>query len=304
MFKTIKYDCHEGHNHTYEAKEKPLLFALLLTGLFFFIELFAGIFSGSLALISDAAHMLTDVVGIAIAFISIKIAKKPADLKRTFGYYRFEILASSFNSILLFFVGIYILYESFNRFFYNEQFEIKTGVMLWVAIAGLLINVICLKILTSGKEQSLNIKGAYLEVFSDMLSSVGVIIAALIIQFTNIKWIDSIIAILIAIWIFPRTWSLLKDSINILLEGVPKEFNLENIKNEIVLLNGISNIHDLHIWAITSGKVNFSCHVVYRNDHSPEDILNAIKILLADKFHIHHVTIQLELADCGQEEKH
>ncbi len=304
MFKTTKFTKHEGHSHTHEAKEKPLFFALLLTGLFFFIELFAGIFSGSLALISDAAHMLTDVVGIAIAFISIKIAKKPADLKRTFGYYRFEILASSFNSILLIFVGIYILYESFNRFFNNEHFEIKTGVMFWVAIAGLIINIICLKILTSGKDQSLNIKGAYLEVFSDMLSSVGVIIAALIIQFTNIKWIDSLIALLIAIWIFPRTWSLLKDSLNILLEGVPKEFDLEIIKQDIKLLAGVNSIHDLHIWAITSGKVNFSCHVIYSNDQAPEKILYSIKQLLAEKFHIHHVTIQLELSDCGQEQKH
>ena len=304
MFNKKRTTFHEGHNHSQITKEKPLFFALVLTGMFFCIELFAGLISGSLALISDAAHMLTDVVGIAIAYISIKIAKKPADLKRTFGYYRFEILASSFNSFLLIFVGIYILYESFNRFFNHETFEIKTGIMFWVAIAGLVINIICMKILSAGKEHSLNLKGAYLEVYSDMLSSVGVILAAIIIHFTNIKWVDSIIAILIALWIFPRTWNLLTDSFNILLEGVPKGTDIESIKREIKEIQGITDVHDLHIWAITSGKINLTCHIVNTEKSNSEELLFQIRKLLSEKHKITHVTIQFERVNCEQEEKH
>ncbi|WGL59380.1 cation diffusion facilitator family transporter [Pigmentibacter sp. JX0631] len=304
MFPKKNTTFHEGPHHSHVSKEKPLFFALVLTGLFFCIELFAGLISGSLALISDAAHMLTDVIGIAIAYISIKIAKKPADLKRTFGYYRFEILASSFNSFLLIFVGIYILYESFNRFFNHDAFEIKTGIMFWVAIAGLVVNIICMKILSAGKEHSLNLKGAYLEVFSDMISSVGVILAAIIIHFTNIKWVDSLIAILIALWIFPRAWSLLTDSFNILLEGVPKGTDIEGIKKEIKEIHGITDVHDLHVWAITSGKINFTCHIVNRENSNSEELLFQIKKLLAEKHKITHVTIQFESVSCDQEEKH
>ena len=223
----------EQHNHTHNfknTKEKPLFLALLLTGTFFFVELFTGIFSGSLALISDSAHMLTDVVGICIALVAIKIAKRPADLKRTYGYYRFEILAPSFNAFLLLFVGIYIIYESYERFTNKQNVELKIGPMFWVAVVGLVINLISMKILSSGSKDNLNLKGAYLEVMNDMLSSVGVIIAAVLIKFTGWQWLDSIVAIAIAGFIIPRTWSLLKDSINILLEGVPKGIHIENIK--------------------------------------------------------------------------
>jgi len=295
------------HNHSHgfsKAKEKPLIIALLLTGTFFFVELFTGIFSGSLALISDATHMLTDVIGIAIALVAIKIAKRPADLKRTYGYYRFEILAPSFNAFLLFFVGIYIIYESYERFMNKDTVDLKIGPMFFVAIAGLIINLISMKILSSGKDGNLNLKGAYLEVMSDMISSVGVIIAAILIKFTGWKWVDSIIAIAIALFIIPRTWSLLKDSINILLEGVPKGIKLENINSELSKIEGVLNIHDLHIWAISSDKINFTAHIVYSKNYDQNKILNEIKEVLEHKFHITHVTIQLELENCGQDREH
>jgi cation diffusion facilitator family transporter len=193
----------------------------MLTMTFLIIEVVAGLITQSLALLSDAAHMFTDAAALAIALAAIKIAKRPADDKRTFGYQRFEILAALFNASMLFFVAMYILYEAYQRF--TQPPEIQSIGMLVVASIGLIINLISMKILMSSATESLNMKGAYLEVLSDALGSVGVIIGAVIIYYTNWYWVDTIIAVAIGFWVLPRTWILLKQSINILLEGVPEE---------------------------------------------------------------------------------
>lgn len=219
---------HHEHSHVaVTAKNaKKLSIALALTTTFLIVEVIAGFLTQSLALLSDAAHMFTDAAALAIALVAIKIGQKPADNKRTFGYQRFEILAALFNALMLFVVAIYILFEAYQRL--SHPPEIQSLGMMSVATLGLIINLISMKILVSSSQESLNVKGAYLEVLSDALGSVGVIIGALVIYFTGWMWIDTLIAVLIGFWVLPRTWVLLKQSINILLEGVPEKLILKN----------------------------------------------------------------------------
>ena len=251
-----------GHNHALPKgqNQKYLLIAFVLTSTFLVAEVIGGLVTGSLALLSDAAHMLTDASALAIALIAIQIAKRAADSRRTFGYHRFEILAASFNAIMLFFVAMYILYEAYRRF--KSPIEIQSMGMLIIASLGLIINLISMKLLSSGKDASLNIKGAYLEVWSDMLGSVGVIAGALIIRFTGWTWVDSVIAVGIGFWVLPRTWILLREGINVLLEGVPEHIDLEKLRKSVSDIAGVRSIHDLHVWSITSGKISLTMHVV------------------------------------------
>jgi cobalt-zinc-cadmium efflux system protein len=193
-----------GHSHALPTtqNQKNLLIALALTSTFLVAEVIGGIVTGSLALLSDAAHMLTDASALAISIAAIHIAKRAADAKRTYGYHRFEILAAAFNATMLFLVALYILYEAYQRL--KSPAEIQSTGMLVVAIIGLTVNLISMKLLSSGKDASLNVKGAYLEVWSDMLGSVGVIAGAVIIRFTGWTWIDSVIAVAIGLWVLPE----------------------------------------------------------------------------------------------------
>lgn len=291
-----------GHGHSHVppqgGNERALKIALALTSTFLIAEAVAGVLTQSLALISDAAHMLTDSAALAIALFAIRIGKRPADTKRTFGYARYEILAALFNAVMLFAVAIYILVEAYKRF--TSPPEIQSGAMLLVAVLGLIINLISMRMLTSRKDESLNVKGAYLEVWSDMLGSVGVIAGALIIRFTGWDWVDTVIAVAIGLWVLPRTWTLLKESINVLLEATPAHVNPDEIQEAILGVEGAQSIHDLHIWSISNDKVSLTAHVVYDPRTYNIEVLGKIRKLLAEKFDIHHVTIQLEDLPCEQ----
>lgn len=286
------------HNHSSfkTSKEGALLAALVLTSAFLVAEVVGGVLTGSLALISDAAHMLTDVTALAIALVAIKIGRRPADAVRTFGYYRFEILAAAFNTILLFFVAIYILYEAYQRLRYPP--EIHSIGMLVIASIGLAVNLVSMKLLTTSNDKSLNLKSAYLEVWSDMLGSVGVIIGAILIRFTGWGWIDSIVAVLIGLWVLPRTWVLLKESINVLLEGVPEGIDLNKLKEAIKEVEGILDIHELHVWAITSDRVSLTAHIVVDEKYDCESVLPNLRKILASQFGILHTTLQHERTKC------
>ena len=287
------------HAHAQGSNEKSLRWALLLTTTFLVAEVIGGLLSGSLALISDAAHMFTDAAALAIALIAIRIGKRPADSRRTFGYYRFEILAAAFNAVLLFFVAIYIVIEAYRRFMSPP--EIHSTAMLTIAIIGLGVNLLSMRLLAGGKDESLNVKGAYLEVWSDMLGSVGVIAGALVIHFTGWTWVDSLIAVGIGLWVLPRTWRLLRESTNVLLEGVPEGVVLDMVDQAIRAVPGVSNLHDLHIWSISSGKTSLTAHVVTGGDNvDPYDVTQAICSMLAERFQIHHSTIQAEVEECEQ----
>lgn len=290
-----------GHNHAHDhgtstASASALSRALILTGGFMIVELIAGLLTNSLALLSDAAHMLTDTAGIAIALAAIRIGERPADKRRTFGYRRFEILAAAFNAILLFLVAAYILYEAWRRLV--EPAEIHTLPMLGVAIIGLLVNLASMRILAPGKDASLNVKGAYLEVWSDMLGSVGVMLAAIIIYLTNWSWVDPLVAVGIGLWVLPRTWHLFSATMNVLLEGVPDGIDLDAVATELKKAPGVAGIHDLHIWALTSNSPSLSVHIVLSDGADADATRDDVTERLEHRFHIAHVTIQTEKSDC------
>lgn len=294
---------HHNHNHSHATPQdhsKRLWWALGLTSTFLIIEVIGGLITQSLALLSDAAHMFTDTAALAIALAAIQIAKRPADQKRTFGYHRFEILAAAFNALLLFIVAFYILYEAWQRI--SQPPEIQSAGMLGIAAIGLGINLLAMYLLVGGQKDSLNVKGAYLEVLSDAVGSVGVIIGALVIMFTGWLWVDSLIAVAIGFWILPRTWILLRDSLNILLEGVPANVDLGKISADLMQLDGVQSVHDLHVWALTSGKSSLTAHLVVP-EADTEQVLLAARELLAHDHQLHHATIQCERTPCDMAHK-
>lgn len=290
---------HHGHEHSHavvtEENAKKLTIALSLTITFLIVEVIAGFITQSLALLSDAAHMFTDAAALAIALAAIKVAKRPADDKRTFGYQRFEILAALFNASMLFMVAVYILFEAYQRFTHPP--EIQSVGMMIVAVIGLIINLISMKILVSSAQDSLNVKGAYLEVLSDALGSVGVIIGAVIIYFTQWYWVDTIIAVLIGFWVLPRTWILLKQSINILLEGVPEEIDIEKLRQDLLALDGVESIHQLKVWAITSKNVHLTVHLFAPHADRNQLYRNAYE-MLSHQHGISEITLQIEEDEC------
>jgi len=288
---------HAGHDHAAGASEKSLRIALALTGVFLVVELAGGFLAHSLALLSDAAHMFTDTAALAIALMAIHIAKRPADAKRTFGYHRFEILAAAFNALLLLVVAVTILWEAYLRL--KAPPQVGSNLMLGIAIVGLVVNLLSMKVLRGGQEESLNVKGAYLEVWADMIGSVGVILGAVLIKFTGWSWVDSAVAVLIGLWVVPRTVTLLKSSINILLEGVPEEIDLAKVDAALLGVPGVASLHDLHVWSLTSGKTTLTVHLVTAPGTNAEtDVLPTVRQLLAKDFGIHHFTVQCEGEPC------
>lgn len=284
---------HHGHNHDHKnLPRSKLIKALILIASYMVIEFLGGLFTKSLALISDAMHMMTDSLGLVLAIMAITIAKKSSDKLRTYGYERFEILASIVNSLVLFIVAIYILYESIVRLFFHP--EINSTIMILIAIIGLLVNIGSLFILSSHKEEDLNMKGAYLEVWADMLGSIGVIIGAILIKITGIQYIDSIIAILIGFMVFPRAYSLLKEGVNIILQGVPSGVCYDAVYKVIQSQLGVISCHDLHIWSVTQNKIIITGHIVYDGKHSPENVRQSIEEKLISNFNLKHSTFQME----------
>ena len=274
---------------------RGLIITFALTFSYFIVEVVGGILTNSLALLADAAHMLTDVFGLALALFATWISQKPATPQKTYGYYRFEILAALTNAIVLFFISFYILYEAYYRF--KSPPEVASLPMMLIAVVGLGINLAGLWILRSGAKDSLNIQGAFLEVVSDALGSIGVIIAGLIMFFTGWYYADPIFSVLIGLFILPRTWKLLTQAVNVLLEGTPAHINVAAVEQAMLKLNGVGDIHDLHVWTITSGIEALSAHVVLNQGGDSEaatKILDGLNSTLKQEFGIDHTTIQIE----------
>ncbi|CAI8909878.1 cobalt-zinc-cadmium efflux system protein [Pseudomonas chlororaphis] len=239
--------------------------------------------------------MMTDALALAISLVAIQVGKRAADRKRTFGYARFEILAAAFNAILLFVVAFYILFEAWQRL--SAPAEIQSTGMLVIAVLGLIVNLISMRLLASASAESLNVKGAYLEVWSDMLGSIGVIVAALVIMYTGWGWVDSLVAAAIGFWVLPRTWTLLRESMNVLLQGVPDGIDIDEVEQGIRAIDGVTEVHDLHLWALTSGKNVMSTHLVADlGRRSEQQILAEVTELMHERFDISHVTVQVEQA--------
>lgn len=286
-----------GHDHTAGANTRSLAIALALTGSFLVAEVVGAWWFNSLALLSDAAHMFTDAAALAIALVAVRIGQRSADAQRTYGYRRFEILAAAFNAVLLFVVAGYVLYEGISRFFAPSPVE-SVG-MLIVASIGLLINFASMRILAGGKDASLNVKGAYLEVWADMLGSLGVIGAAIAIYFTGWSWVDPLVAIAIGLWVLPRTWALLRDTTHILLQGVPRGFDLDAIRSAMKAVPGVADVHDLHLWSVAGDDASLTAHLLLQPAATGEETRVAVAEMLEAKFKIHHATLQTEIELCG-----
>jgi len=278
-------------NHHDHAKKLRLV--LIITISFLIVEVITGIFANSLALIANAIHMFTDVAGIGLALVAINFSsKRSATAHKTYGFYRLEILTALINSTIILIFSFYIIYEAYWRLF--EQNEIKGLYVFVIATIGLIVNLIGIKILHRHAKENINVEGAYLEVLKDMYGSWAVIVAALIIISTNLYIVDPIVSIGLALFILPRTWSLMKRVVNILMEGVPSNISYEQVKNSILEIKGVTGIFDLHLWTITSGFDAMTAHVVISDISKSQIILNEINSILEKKFNITHNTIQIE----------
>lgn len=286
-----------GHDHGGgEIKyEKPLWIALGLTLTFLVAEVVGGLLTQSLALLSDAAHMGTDVIALAISLFAVRLSRRPPDAKRTYGYARMEAIGAMVNGGLLFLVAAYILWEAVARF--RQPLEIASTGMLVIAALGLVINLISMRLLKAGSGESLNVKGAYLEVWADMLGSVAVIAGAVIIKLTGWTRVDPILAVLIGLWVLPRTWTLLRQAAHILMQGVPDGLDLDAVRAAILAHPGVKEVHDLHAWALGSREAVLTAHVV---GDDAEGLRRSLSTLLASKFEIEHATLQIEAVPCAE----
>jgi cobalt-zinc-cadmium efflux system protein len=265
-------------------------------------EVVAGVASGSLALLADAGHMLTDVAGIGLALVAIAFAARPASPGRTFGWQRLEILAAVINAVILFGVSAFVLVEAYRRL--ADPPEVQSGLMLGVATLGLVANGIAAWLLLPAQRDSLNMRGAYLEVLGDLLGSVAVIVAAIIIATTGDERADPIASAVIGLMIVPRTWRLLREAVDVLLEATPKDVDLEEVRRHIEETRGVTGVHDLHAWTITSGMNVVSAHVVLARGADPASVLDSLCDCLSGDFDIEHSTFQLESSDRRRLEEH
>lgn len=289
----------QGHGHGSAATagrrhRKPLFLAFGLTAGYMVVELVAGFVLGSLALLSDAAHMGTDVLGLGMALAAITLASRPSTSQRTYGTYRLEVLAALANGLLLFGVAGYVLYEAVQRL--SDPPEVPGIPLLVVAVIGLVVNLISFRLLTAGSKESINLRGAYLEVLGDLLGSVGVIVAAIVIYTTGWPYADPIVGAAIGLFILPRTWKLTAQALRILMQVAPPGMDVEEIRRRIASLPDVLDVHDLHVWTLTSGLENATGHVVVSDDADYHGVLDRVLALLADDYGITHTTIQCEPA--------
>lgn len=269
-----------------------LAWALGLNAGFLVIEVIGGLWTGSLALLADAGHMLTDVGGVSLSLLALSFARKPPTPAHTYGYLRMEILAALVNGVVLVGVAGFILHEAYRRLWAPP--EILAGPMLVIAILGLGANLAGMWLLHGGAGESLNLRSAYLDMVSDALGSLGVILAAVIIQTTGFVLADPIISAVIGLFILPRTWGLLHHAVHILLEGVPPHLDLGEIEAAMRETHGVRAVHDLHVWTLTSGKEAMSAHVLVEDLTAGDRIIRELHALLHERFGIEHTTIQLE----------
>jgi cobalt-zinc-cadmium efflux system protein len=283
-----------SHDHKLSsaAQRGRLVAVFAITLAVLVVELVGAALSGSLALLADAGHVLADGAGIGLALLAIRFAVRPATPQRTFGYYRLEILAAVVNAVLLFGVAGFVLVEAWRRL--AEPPEVASGLMLAVAAVGLVANGVSMWLLRDGQQRSLNLRGAYLEVWGDLLGSVAVLAAAAVIAVTGFQAADPIASALIGVLILPRTWRLLREAVDVLLEAAPREVDLDEVRRHLLETPGVTDVHDLHVWTITSGLPVLSVHVVLERDADAGRVLDGLGDCLAGHFDIEHSTFQLE----------
>ena len=294
-----------GHDHGSGGVkyEKPLWWAFGLTAAFLIAEVIGGLLTNSLALLSDAAHMATDVVALAISLVAVWLSRKPPDARQTYGYARMEAIGALVNGGMLFLVAGYILWEAVGRF--RQPPEVSSTGMLVIAGLGLIVNLFSMRLLKAGSGDSLNIKGAYLEVWADMLGSVGVIIGAVVIMISGWTLVDPIIAVLIGLWVLPRTWTLVRQAGQVLMQGAPGGLNLDTVRDMMLAHPGILTVHDLHVWALGSKEPVLTAHIILKDQASaPDEVRQSLIAALAEKFGIDHATLQIEASTAHKGNQH
>lgn len=290
---------HPTHAHAHDGldNERRVFWAMLLIGSFMFVELIGGLLSGSLALLADAGHMLTDFLSLALAWIGFRISRRPADLNRTYGYYRFEVLAAFINGMALFAIVAWIFYEAAIRFF--KPIQILGGAMLIVAALGLLVNILAFLLLHGGDRANLNIRGAAAHVLGDLLGSVGAVAAAVIILRTGWNPIDPLVSLLVGLLILKSAWAIVSDSAHILLEGKPQHIDIDRLSTDLKdNVREVQSVHHVHIWSLTPQRLLMTLHVTVDCDSDQDSVLEKVKVFLDRQWHVTHSTVQIERTGC------
>jgi cobalt-zinc-cadmium efflux system protein len=273
--------------------KRRLLLSLAVVGAYFVVEVAGGLLTNSLALLSDAGHMLTDVIGLAMAAAAIHAAGRARRSRgHTFGLYRLEILAALANAILLFGVALYILYEAWQRF--SDPPEVMSLPMLLIAVVGLLVNVGVLLLLREGADESINVEGAYLEVLADLFGSIGVIVAAVVMQVTGFRLVDPIFGVAIGLFVLPRTWRLGRKAVRILMQAAPPSVDLDALRSALAEIEGVDAVHDLHVWTLTSGMEVGSAHLRIADPARFAAVLVEATAMMKERFFVDHPTVQIE----------
>jgi cobalt-zinc-cadmium efflux system protein len=289
-----------AHSHDHPQDGNRLMWALVLTGGFAIVEIVGGFLAGSLTLLADAGHMLTDAASLALAWVALRVAARPSDRRRTYGYQRLQVLAAFVNSILLLLPAAWIVYEAIIRL--RNPAPVMGPLMLAVAGGGLLINVVALVLLRRGDAENLNLRAAYLHVLSDLLGSLAALVAAMVIIFSNWTRIDPLLALLVAGLIVASAGSLLIKSAHILLEGSPEWLDISELERELrVAVQGVVDVHHVHVWSLTSRHPLLTLHARIQPDAAPAIVLQEIKVFLSRRYALEHSTIQLEAADCADD---
>ncbi len=298
-----------SHSHAHHHDEGPtarnrrrLSIVLVLTALYMVAEAFGGWWTGSLALLADAGHMLTDVAALALALTALWFGSRPATPSKTFGYYRLEILAAFINGIALVLISLLIFYEAYER--WANPPMVKSGIMMIVATGGLIINLACAWILHGDHEVDLNVRGAWLHIIGDALGSLGAIIAGALMMFYGWYKADPVFSVVISLLIVWSSWKLIRESVNVLLEGTPAHINLAAVEQAILETDGVEDVHDLHVWTITSGREALSAHVIHAQKTVQPLLLKELRAKLQDRFGVDHLTIQMETQDFEDETFH
>lgn len=277
---------------------RRLAISLAVLVAFFVLEAVVGYLASSLALLSDAGHMFTDVLGVAMALAAITAARRPTDGKRTFGLYRIEVLAALANSVLLFGVAAYILYEAIGRF---QQPPAVAGIpMMLTAAAGLVANLVVFALLRQGAGESLNVRGAYLEVLADTLGSVGVLVSGALTWAFGWYLADPIVAVGVGLFVLPRTWKLARQALRILVQQAPEGVDVHELRSELAALPSVTGVHDLHVWTLTSGMEVASAHLTTHSDANSDGVLIAAQRVLSEQYRIDHATLQVESSETAQ----
>ncbi|MCX7639824.1 MAG: cation diffusion facilitator family transporter [Pyrinomonadaceae bacterium] len=266
--------------------------ALGLIFVYMLIEILGGYFANSLALLADATHMFTDLVALLLTLAAFWFASKPASPEKTYGYYRLEILAAFINGVFLVSISLFVIYQAHLRF--KSEIDVKGDLLTSIAFGGLLVNLVCAYILHSGSKDNLNLRGAWLHVVADALGSIAAILAGVLIVFFGWFWADAAMSLVISLIIIYGAWNLIRDSVNVLIEATPSHINLKEVKKTILETEKVKDVHDLHVWTITSGIYALSVHVVYEEGVSQRELLKKVCSSLREKFGIGHLTIQME----------